>query len=407
MRLRRPIQRAVKDRGGSILPAFALSLVVLCGAVGLSVDGARVYAAKQKLQAVADAAVLAAARRAMIDGDADEVGEAFARFVAASIVDPELRVRPTTPDLATPRRITAELVADVSTVLMPMLGFETVEVRAFASAEFSLTKLEVALVLDNTGSMNSGGKLGALKSSATGLVDTLLDKAPDPGDIRIALVPFAQYVNVGTSHQHASWINVPAVGVSAWSGCVGSRPHPLNVQDGGYSTPVPGIRDVVCPSPVQPLTYSRSDLATAINAMSAAGATYIPTGLVWGWRALSPREPFAQSEGENRDADGNKIKKVLILMTDGENTQSPTYPAHDGANPSVADRLTMEACDAIKATRIQIFTIAFDVTSTPIKDLMRGCASSTGLFFDAADSAQLDAAMQAIGAQLGGLRLTN
>jgi hypothetical protein len=290
---------------------------------------------------------------------------------------------------------------------MPVLGFETVEVRAIASAEFSLTKLEIALVLDNTGSMNFGGKLDALKSSATGLVDTLLDKAPDSGDIRIALVPFAQYVNVGTAHQHASWINVPAVGMNAWSGCVGSRPHPLNVQDGGYSTPVPGIRDVVCPSPVQPLTYSRSDLATAINAMSAAGATYIPTGLVWGWRALSPREPFAQSEGENRDADGNKIKKVLILMTDGENTQSPTYPAHDGANPSVADRLTMEACDAIKATRIQIFTIAFDVTSTPIKDLMRGCASSTGLFFDAADSAQLDAAMQAIGAQLGGLRLTN
>lgn len=402
----RSLQSLVHDRRGSILPMFALSLVMLCGTIGLSVDGARVYGAKQKLQAAADSAVLAAARRAMADGDTDDVNEAFGRFLAASLVDPEIRLRSSTPDLSVPRRVSAQLVADVSTIFMPVLGFETVEVRVGSSAMFTFTRLEIALALDNTGSM-LGSKLAALKVSAQRLVDDLLDKAPNPGDTRLALVPFAQYVNVGTTHRYAPWINVPVDPLNPWNGCVGSRPSPLNTQDGSYGTRVPGVLGVTCPSPIQPLTASRTELANAIDAMSAEGSTYVPSGLMWAWRVLSTQAPFTESAGDRVDGEGNKINKVLILMTDGENTASPSFPAHDANDVSSANQFTSQSCEAIKADRIRIFTIAFDVTSDPIKDLMRACASSPGLFFDAADASQLDAAMQAIGSQLGGLRLTN
>jgi hypothetical protein len=141
--------------------------------------------------------------------------------------------------------------------------------------------------------------------------------------------------------------------------------------------------------------------------MTAEGATYVPSGLVWGWRGLSTQAPFTESAGDRVDGEGNKINKVLILMTDGENTASPSFPGHNATDVSLANQFTTQSCEAIKADRVRIFTIAFDVTSNPIKDLLRACASSPGLFFDAADASQLDAAMQAIGSQLGGLRLTN
>lgn len=345
---------------------------------------------------------------------------------------------------------------------MPVLGFSTVEVRAFASADYGFTRLEIALALDNTGSM-SGPKLDALKLSAGRLVDTLLDKAREDGDIRIALVPFAQYVNVGLENRNAAWMDVrndysetlewcgdvaplisstncrmvtyttyqdgkpvtgsyqqcddvygppvyqctPYTNTYTWSGCVGSRNYPLNIRDGDYSSRIPGLMNVACPSRIQPLTFSRSDLQNAVNAMVATGETYVPAGLMWGWRALSETAPYAESAGDRVDADGNKISKVLILMTDGENTKSPSYPTHDGTDAVTSNQLTTESCNAIKAARVQIFTIAFDVTSPTIKNLMRACASSAGNYYDAAGAGQLDEALQAIGGQLGGIRLTN
>lgn len=450
-----------RNRGGSIAPLFATSILVVMGAVGLSIDGARIYGAKQKLQTICDSAVLAAARRAIADGSTDQVAEAFQSFLAVSGIDQELTLRPATPDTSTPKRLSAELIADVRTVIMPVLGFTSVEVRAYATAEFGFTKLEIALALDNTGSM-AGAKLEALKTSANRLVDLLLDKAPEEGDIRLALVPFAQYVNVGLEHRNAPWIDVrndysealqscgdvaplisstncrtvtytsyqdgrpmtgsyqqcdnvygppvyqctPYTNTYTWYGCVGSRAYPLNMRDDTYATRIPGLLNTACPSKIQPLTSSRSNLHAAIDAMVATGETYVPSGLMWGWRALSTSEPFTDSAGDRLDGDGNKISKVLILMTDGENTKSPTYPAHDGTDTALANQLTAESCAAIKAQRIQVFTIAFEVTSNPIKDLMRSCASTPGNFYDAADPGQLDAAMQAIGSQLGGLRLT-
>ncbi len=436
--------------------------MMLLGTVGASIDGARVYQAQQKLQAVADSAVLAAARRAVTDGNSDQVAETFDRYVKVAGLSSEMALQAVSPDLSTPRRISASFAADVPTVMLQLLGFKSLQVEAFAAAEFGFTKLEVALALDNTASM-SGGKLEALKTSARGLVDTLLDKASEDGDIRISLVPFAQYVNIGVDNRTSSWMEVPnnftqsvetcgdvqqllgstncrdvtytymndgtpmtgsyqqcdntygppsyqctTTQVShTWHGCVGSRSYPLNLQDGNYSTRIPGIMNVGCPSQVAPLTSSRSDLMAAIDGLVATGETYIPSGLMWGWRALSAIEPLGESAGEKRDANGNKISKVLILMTDGENTKSPVYPDHTGTDAQLANTLTTESCAAIKGAGIQIFTIAFEITSTPIKDLMRACATKAGHFYDAADAGQLDAAMQEIGGQLGGLRLTN
>lgn len=99
---------------------------------------------------------------------------------------------------------------------------------------------------------------------------------------------------------------------------VGSRNYPLDTQDGSYSTRVPGLLNHWCPGTVLPLTSDVTAVNTAIDGMSAYGQTYIPSGLVWGWRVLSPGAPF----NESKKATDPKVSQVLILMTDGANTKS-------------------------------------------------------------------------------------
>src|SRR6185312_2381041 len=72
----------------------------------------------------------------------------------------------------------------------------------------------VAIVLDNSGSM-AGSKIDSLKTAASNLVDTLFTAAQNSSEtdpIKIAVVPFAASVNVGTQYASASWMDTTGVG---------------------------------------------------------------------------------------------------------------------------------------------------------------------------------------------------
>ncbi|MBV9076220.1 MAG: hypothetical protein JO048_01910, partial [Methylobacteriaceae bacterium] len=127
---------------------------------------------------------------------------------------------------------------------------------------------EIALVLDNTGSMASASssgvsKLSALKTAATNFVNTIYNDATMGPRTKMSLVPFSAAVAVtpGT-YRNAWWIdqsarsslhwqnvsNPAGSGFTSrfdiltalkakyanwdWAGCFESLPYPLNVQDG-------------------------------------------------------------------------------------------------------------------------------------------------------------------------------
>ncbi|MCF6303242.1 MAG: pilus assembly protein, partial [Devosiaceae bacterium] len=121
-----------------------------------------------------------------------------------------------------------------------------------------------------------------------------------------------------------------------WYGCMGSR-HlaPFDTVDTNYATdPVPGIIrhwNTCRVTPMTELTHTRADLRTAITAMRARDNTYIPTGLMWGWRLLSPQTPFTAEPYNDEN------KKVIVLMTDGMNTISPNlaWTASEGSTHRV------------------------------------------------------------------------
>ena len=96
---------------------------------------------------------------------------------------------------------------------------------------------------------------------------------------------------------------------------------------------------------------------------------------------LSGKAPY--TEGSDDETVKTKaVRRIIILMTDGENTRSPNYPWHDGWAQSQSDKLTKDLCENIKKVNpitgkrnADIITITFDVNSTTVKNLMKNCAT--------------------------------
>ena len=75
------------------------------------------------------------------------------------------------------------------------------------------------------------------------------------------------------------------------------------------------------------------------------------------------------------------------------------------ADAATANNLTAELCTNVKADGVQVFTIAFEVTSNPVKNLLRACATSADKYFDATNAMQLSSAFDAIAQQMTVLRI--
>ena len=68
------------------------------------------------------------------------------------------------------------------------------------------TRLRVALVLDNTGSMASAGKMAALKTASHNLLTQLKAAAIHPDDVYVSIVPFSKDVNFGAGNYNQTWL---------------------------------------------------------------------------------------------------------------------------------------------------------------------------------------------------------
>ena len=159
---------------------------------------------------------------------------------------------------------------------------------------------------------------------------------------------------------------------------------------------IPGLESVDCPvSPILPLSDIETTITTAIDGMKADGWTYIPAGLAWGWRTLSPHAPFAEAMN-TATFDDKGGTRAIILMTDGMNTRAPDYPTHESIDTALADTKTADLCVAIKAQNIVVYTIAFDVTDTTIKSILETCATKPTYYFTPTDTTGLKNAFKSI-----------
>jgi len=194
-----------------------------------------------------------------------------------------------------------------------------------------------------------------------------------------------------------------------------------NVTVGG----IPGGPNFMCTSaPLLPLSTNKTTIKNAINTMVALGATGVGEGAAWGWRALSPGEPLA----EGRPYNTKNNTKVLVLMTDGQNTYYPNskflkswydiygyvdrnHLGTTSTSPStltqIMDQRTLQACNNIKAAGVVIYTVAFQIPGDQAGalDLLNSCASDKDKYFAPGTEAELLAAFNAIGRDISELRV--
>ncbi len=408
------IRRYLSNTAGNTAMIFALGALPLLLGIGAAVDYSRASQAKESLQAAVDSAALGAlADKALVADIIQGKGEATLK---ARVVN-YLRLNKASEALSSlseisvkydpvSKNVIVSVLGNLDTAMMKLGGISSMDIGAVAEIGIGITALEVALVLDNTGSMK-GQKIADLKAAATMLVDEVLGSEKTAAYLALGIVPFSEYVNIGVGTKTHGWLdNKTYPAGTNWEGCVGSRPSPqdesIRMNSFDKYTPVGGEN---CGEPLLNLTSDRKAIDMKIGAMGAEGRTYIPAGLLWGWNLLNADHPFADAK-EPRQLAELGGQKVLVLMTDGANTVSAKEtPIHDGNDRAKADVLTAKLCNNVKADNIKIFTVAFKVDDDNAKSMLVACASEPDMAFDATDSASLKAAFLNIGRQLATMHL--
>jgi len=80
-------------------------------------------------------------------------------------------------------------------------------VGSSSTIKWGNSRLRVALVLDNTGSMSSNNKMSALKTATNSLLTQLHTAATTNGDVYVSIVPFVKDVNVDAANWNATWVD--------------------------------------------------------------------------------------------------------------------------------------------------------------------------------------------------------
>jgi len=391
------------DSSGTIAVNFALGFTAVIAVVAAAIDVNLIHSQNNKMQNLADSTAIAAAVSGQTSlAELQLVADGFIQ--ASTLPDANVTVKLNNGnvlvELSKSKDLlfagvlpggTADLFADAET---PLPSGSSGSESGGVSANYN-----ISLVLDTTGSMISRQKLDDLKVAATDfLIDMDTNGSPDT---MVGLVPFSNYVKLPTSYADETWLEAP----SDWVGCMNSRKDGFHKVADFETRRLQGFSsgfssgDTQCGASVNsailPLTTDTEAAKAAVDAMSAAGQTYIPAGLVWGWRQLSPNAPLVEAS-QNPNAE-----KVLILLTDGQNTNT----LHGVSNESKgifhyqnggfkqsqdeADALTLELCASMKADGIRIITIPLEVLQTKTHNMLKECASSEDDYHRAYNNAQM------------------
>lgn len=414
-------QRFGKDQKGTTAVVFSLTLLPILAIAGAALDYSRASSARASLQKATDATALALVRDAgtLSDTQLRDLGQKVMDSMLAdernAVIDP-IRI------VKSGKTIRVIASGEVKTTMMGILGFDEMKINAQAESSWSNKKIELALVLDNTGSMNDvvGGrrKLDELKRSSADLLRTLNQAAPDSETIKVSIVPFDTMVRVDpAANRTASWVRFTSPAQqAAWRGYIMDRDAPYNTNDTAPSLATPETlfpansrndTNVALIQPLVSVVTGYRALQDTVTSMRAVGCTNITVGATWGLATLNNAAPMTGAAAPGTP----DIEKIMILLTDGDNTQDRfTHGWGCGGSVSNApiDTRTRSACGAVKAAGVRVYTIRLISGNAA---LLRDCASlgkdGTPLYFDVQNTAALNGVFQQIVNEILGTRLTH
>jgi len=201
----RQLTRVMNCNRGNFAITTALLMPVLLTSAGLAVDYVNLANARSELQNSVDAAVIAVSRKDVAEEDRSVV---FGQFLSAQLASNSniTLVDKGLDQTAGVNFIRTDAYAIASIPLVFMDKFMPNKVSVLASTTFSTRSIEIAIALDNTGSMGSGG-ISALKEASHALVDALAGINTAQQSLKVGLIPFVTSVNVKGEGFDSSWID--------------------------------------------------------------------------------------------------------------------------------------------------------------------------------------------------------
>lgn len=211
--LARLVRQFRTDARGNVAIIFALVSIPLVALVGAAVDYTRASSARTALQTALDSAALMISKDAA-SLTASQITTRARQYVDSLYVATDAPIQTFsatyTPNSGSGASILLTAGGNIPTYFMKVLGndFSTLPINTSSTTKWGSTRMRVALVLDNTGSMAQNSKMTALQKAATDMITQLSSFNTTDGDVYISIVPFAKDVNVNTStNLNASWLN--------------------------------------------------------------------------------------------------------------------------------------------------------------------------------------------------------
>jgi len=414
--------RFLMHAAGNVSATFAVMLAPLTASVGGALDYTRTFTIGAEVQTALDAGTLAAASISQT-GDPETI---VRNYINAALADHEgvlerLTVEVTSDIALNAREVTTEAVITVPTMILGVIGLDTLSLTRSSQATEEVRNLEIALVLDVSGSM-SGSKITALREAAEEFVNVVMD--PNLTDLTsVSVIPYNGGVRLPSVVTNAL-----APGTPGQSGCLEyGMDHPVSPDLEADSLTwlelegraQRGARaSSFCPETDEAAVFlrrTRSELIGLIEDLDAGGNTGLDVATAWGARALDPAwRGRLGGDFANRPADYDdpQTMKALVVMTDGAATaQYRTYQDSNGNwryytiyNSARARSNMAAACDRAHGDGVQVYTIAFQVSGSTNRNLMRNCASHPDQYFEV-ENLDIAAAFSAIAADLNSLRL--
>ena len=414
------------------MPMFAILGVLMIVIAGAAVDYSRAVNNREKMAHALDAAALTLASQlstsVMTDGQIDSLlSDAFAANIQTLGLDDVAvsnLIHNVDPDNG---------IIDISTTVavptqflgMGGIGPDNLTVNVKTEVNYSRFNVELALVLDVTGSMRYD--IDTLQEASNDLLDTLIPDGTDPSDskVRISIIPYSQGVNLGSDASTVT--NGDASG-----SCVTERVGEAQYTDDPYNyTPTDtslvsssyfGGGSGSCPGSTMellPLTSNRTTLQSKINALDDGGGTAGQTGAAWGWYTLSPNwTNLWPADSAPGAYDDDELLKFAIIMTDGDNNryydqdvekcgwkynystyryEYKCYTVTGWSEVSESESYSNESstrqralCQAMKDEGITVYGIYFGTnTSSAGAKNMSSCATDETTFYQANSSSEL------------------
>ncbi|MBB4287080.1 TadE/TadG family type IV pilus assembly protein [Roseospira goensis] len=182
------------DRRGAAALMVALMLLPLLLAIGGAVDFGIAYYLRARLGHAVDSAALAIG--STIDDNVD-ITDRATDFVRANYPDDAIGWVHDIQVNEVKDTITVSAQATFDTFFLRLFHWPQITVGADAVVVRNIRGLEVALVLDVTGSMMYHGKMGSMRTAAEDMVNILFGDETVHPYLRVSIVPYVTAVNPG------------------------------------------------------------------------------------------------------------------------------------------------------------------------------------------------------------------